>query len=451
MLDQAIARFSELVWGPWLVIALVGGGFALGILSRFQPLRHCYRAWALIASSKQTSTRTGTHLSAWQTLSSALSGTLGMGNIAGVAAAISIGGAGAVFWMWISALAGMNTKFFTGTLSVLYSRRNRQNQRYGGMMYVLQDGLGRPGKWLACIFALAGAIGFLPALATNQLVQFLVETSANYTPIDLPRFSLRLCIGLGIAVVTAIVIYGGIQRISRIASLLTPWMVILYLFAVFTSLYAFRSELLHALTSIFTEAFSTQALLGGAQGAIFIGVRRAALSNEAGIGTDTLVHALAQPKHAAMQGLVSMLGPVIDTLCVCTCTALVILVSKANHQVDYQGVMLTAHAFSLAMPTMGLSMVGLCAIFFSLSTIFTFAYYGSQCARFLFGSKSQALYTIIYLITIVLVSVVPMLSIINLIDAAYGCMAVPTLIGIFLLKSRVFKSWNEYRTTIQAT
>jgi len=439
--QQFAKTFSELAWGPWLLVLLLGGGAFFLVYSRLTPFRHLPHAIALLRGRFDEADDPG-QISHFQALSSALAGTIGMGNIAGVALALTIGGPGAIFSVWM-------TKFFTCTLAVMYRGRDSEGRLQGGPMYVVREGLGPRWRWLAVWFAVFGLIGTLPALQANQLVQILRDVALIDTGLVGARddhLLVNLFLGVGITLVAGAVIFGGLTRIARVASALVPTMAGLYLAATVLALLVNADSLPGVFAMIFREAFAVDAAGGGALLAtILYGVQRGAFSNEAGIGTEALAHGAARTHEPVREGLVAMLGPIIDTLLICTATALVILSSGIWQQdASGDGVTLTANAFASILGTPGLILVFFCVVAFALTTMFTYSFYGSQCASFLFGAASQRYYRMVYVGFIVVASVISFGAAISIIDGAYALMAIPTMVSALLLAPKVRAAQRRY-------
>ena len=385
----------------------------------------------------------------FQALTTALSATVGMGNIAGVAVAIAIGGPGAVFWMWVSAVIGMSTKFFTATLAVMFRGKDSAGKIQGGPMYFIIEGLGKKWKFLAIFFSVAGLVGALPVFNVNQLTQAINDILLK--PADLYYgFSSDLAIGIVLTIITSIVILGGLSRISKTASKLVPAMVVLYFLMVLIILIVHIDVLPKYLSLIFTDAFSAsfykgESFLGGALGAlILLGIRRGAFSNEAGIGTAPMAHGAAKTNEPVREGLVAMLGPAIDTLIICTLTALAILVTGVWQSSDANGVSLTATAFQEAIPTVGKYALLLCIIVFSVSSLFSYSYYGTKCMSFLFGDHNKGYYNYFYLASILIGATTSLSMMINLIDTFFALMAIPTMLSTIILAPKVIVEVKKY-------
>jgi AGCS family alanine or glycine:cation symporter len=447
-IDSFISEMASFAWGLPLLILLIGGGLGLLFYIRFLPFRYLGHAIAVLRGKYDNEADAG-EISHFQALTMALSATIGMGNVAGVAVAISIGGPGAVFWMWVSAVIGMSTKFFTGTLAVLYRGKDDNGDVQGGPMYVITEGLGKRWRPLAIFFSTAGLIGALPVFNVNQLTQALndivIEPLGWYN-----GFQSNLIIGVVLAIITAVVILGGISRISRTASKLVPAMVVLYVVMILVILSNYMSELPKYISLIFTDAFSANfyegdAFLGGVVGGlILLGIRRGAFSNEAGIGTAPMSHGAAKTNEPIREGLVAMLGPAIDTLLICTLTALAILVTGVWQESSASGVTLTVNAFESGILMYGKYALLVCIIVFSVSSLFSYSYYGTKCMAFLFGSKYKKLYSCMYLGSIIVGATTSLSMMINLIDTFFAMMAIPTMLSTFILAPKVKAAAKVY-------
>ncbi len=453
-LDQLLKDFSSLAWGLPLLILLIGGGLYLIILSRFLPFRFIGHAIQVLRGKYDDPNDPG-QISHFQALTTALSATVGMGNIAGVAVAISIGGPGAVFWMWVSAVIGMSTKFFTSTLAVLYRGKDSNGELQGGPMYFIMEGLGKSWKPLAIFFSIAGLIGALPVFNVNQLKQAINFVLLEPQGVEV-SFWTNLTIGIVLVAITTIVILGGLKRISKTASRLVPSMVVLYFILVAIVLLSNAGEIPKYFSMIFTDAFvadnfTGDAFLGGVIGGlILLGIRRGAFSNEAGIGTAPMAHGAAKTDEPIREGLVAMLGPAIDTLIVCTLTALAILVTGVWETTSDNGVSLTASAFNAGMPGIGSYLLLICIVVFSVSSLFSYAYYGTKCMSFLFGADNKQYYNYIYILSILMGAVTSLDMMINLIDGVFALMAIPTMTATIILAPKVVKEMKRYRTTLRS-
>lgn len=434
------------MWGKPLVVLLCGGGLFFMVYSGFTPFRYFRHAVDVLRGRYDDPDDPG-DINHFQALASALAATVGLGNISGVAVAIATGGPGAVFWMWVSAFLGIATKFFTCTLSIMYRGNDSEGHLQGGTMYMITEGLGRRWKPLAVIFSIAGLFGALPIFQANQLTAILRDVIyiPNGWVEPQAHFMGDFITGLVILVIVSIVIFGGIKRIGKVASRMVPAMVVLYVGVILTILAIHIEVLPEYLLLIVTDAFTAQSAMGGALGAlIVVGFKRAAFSNEAGIGTATLAHGAAKTKEPVREGLVAMLGPAIDTLLVCTMTALAILVTDVWRTGEENGIVLTVSAFQEALGIIGPTVLVICVAVFAFSSLFTYAYYGTKCLGFLIGADKQYLYNYFYVGSIVLGAVTTISSVINLIDGMFAVMAIPTVITALLLAPKVKAAAKDY-------
>ena len=413
MLDQ-INRlteiFAEFMWGTPLLVLILGGGMFFTIYCRFIPFRYIRHGINILFGKYDNPDDPG-QINHFQALSSALASTVGMGNISGVAVAIHTGGPGALFWMWISAVVGMSTKFFTCTLAILYRGRDEDGEIQGGPMYVIQEGISNSnesiwllnkkyskilGNYLSKMFAIAGLFGCFSLFQANQLAQII--NHQVFTPLGIfyhkPWLG-NLIVGVLLSVIISLVIFGGIRRIAKVASKLVPFMVCLYMLCGLLILANNYKSLYNIITIIINDAFTGHAVGGGVLGTVIItGIRRAAFSNEAGIGTESMAHGAAITNEPVREGLVAMLGPMIDTIIVCSITGFVILSTGVWMNPDLNGISMTSEAFSTTMPILGKPLLILIVFIFSITTMIGYSYYGSKCTAFLFGNKSKLYYRI---------------------------------------------------------
>ena len=448
-LEPYIVAFSNLAWS-YVFYLIIGGGSLLLLYSRLTPFRYLKHAIDILRGRYDDPDDPG-DVSHFKALVSALSATIGMGNISGVAIAITTGGPGAIFWMWVSALVGMGTKFFTCSLAVMFRGRDTLGRVQGGPMYVISEGLGRAWRPLALLFAVAGVIGCLPLLQPNQLVQIVRDVVfASYATFEDGHFLFDFAAGLVLAGLVAIVIFGGITRIAEVASRAVPAMVILYMVSTLWIILSNLGEVPGYLSLILSDAFTGTAVAGGVVGTTIVtGVRRAAFSNEAGIGTEALAHGAAKTGEPVREGLVAMMGPVIDTMVVCTCTALVILMTGVWQTTPDNGVTLTAGAFEAAMPGYGAYILTVCVFFFAVTTLLTYSYYGAKCLSFLIGARYAKLYNIFYVVFVVVASVASIDAVISFADGLFALMAIPTMTSALRLAPRVMASFRRYSGTLR--
>ncbi|HDY75717.1 MAG TPA: alanine:cation symporter family protein [Candidatus Marinimicrobia bacterium] len=437
------------MWGTPLVILLIGGGLYFTLYSRFIPFRHLGHVFKILRGKYDDVNDPG-QISHFQALSSALASTVGMGNIGGVALAIHTGGPGALFWMWVSAIVGMATKYFTCTLAIMYRGKDDQGEIQGGPMYVVEQGLGLKFRPLAILFSVAGLVGCLVLFQANQLSQIIRDLI--YSPNNFfagNQIAGDLTTGIIVATIVSLVIFGGIRRIGLVASRMVPFMVAVYILAAILILFKHIGDLPDVFMSIIQDAFTGDAVLGGSLGAIIvIGVKRAAFSNEAGIGTESMAHGAAKTKEPVREGLVAMVGPFIDTIVVCSITGFVILLSGV-HSSDVNGVTLTAMAFERELGFLGQVLLVIAVLSFSLSTMFGYSYYGRKCTSYLFGTKWKPVYNWFYVASIILASVVSIDIAINIIDGMFALMAIPTMISTLLLSKKVMKETRRYFSEVK--
>ena len=444
ILDSFFSSLASMLWGTPLVILLLGGGLYFAIYCRMVPILYFKHSIQILLGKYDSKDDPG-QITHFEALSSALAGTVGMGNIAGVAVAIHTGGPGAVFWMWITAILGMSTKFFTCTLSVLYRGYDDKGEIQGGVMYYIEKGLGEKFKPLSVMFSISGLFGSLVFFQANQLSQIIRDFI--YYPLDIFQTNPNMgnfITGVFVAGLVSVVIFGGIQRIAKVASKLVPLMVGLYLLAAFIIILKNVQQIPSVFMIIFKDAFTGESVAGGAIGSmIIIGVRRGLFSNEAGTGTETMAHGAAKTKEPIREGLVAMLGPFIDTIIVCSITALIILISGVYTE-DVNGVSMTALAFENELGILGKVFLIIAVLTFAFSTMFGYSFYGRKCVSYLFGTKAKNMYNCIYVIMIVVASVASLDIAINFVDSAYALMVIPTMVATILLSPKVMAEAKLY-------
>ena len=450
-LESLLIAFGSAMWGTPLVVLLLGGGVFFFFFSKFVQFKHFGHAINVLRGKYDNPDEKG-EITHYQALSTHLAATVGMGNISGVAVAILMGGPGAIFWMWVSAFFGMATKYFTSSLAIMYRGKDSLGELQGGPMYVIREGLSKGWHWLAILFSVAGMIGVLPIFQANQLTQVIHDVALQPLGIGdgyftTAWFSLRTSdaiTGLILTLIVGAVIFGGIKRIGVVAGNLVPVMVVVYFVTVVIILLMNASAVPGMFALILTDAFTGNAVLGGAVGSvILIGAQRAAFSNEAGIGTAPMAHGAAKTDEPIREGLVAMLGPAIDTLLVCTLTALTILITDTWHTSSREGVSVTLHAFDSALPYGGY-ILAICAFIFAITSLFSLSYYGEKCYAYLFGAERKKQYLVIYIASIIIGSVASLKAIISLIDGMYATMAIPTVISAIMLSPMVMKETKRY-------
>lgn len=438
-----VIQFSNWIWDTPMLVLLMGGGFILFVYSGFLPFRHFGHALKVVRGKYDDQNLPG-QISSRQALSAAIAATVGLGNISGVAIAINMGGPGAVFWMWISAFVGMATKYFTCSLALMYRGKDSAGVVQGGPMYVIEHGMGKKWKPLAVLFCVAGVLGLLAIFQANQLTE--VTRTVLLKPYGLDAGdTTKWILGIGMMLAVAVVILGGIQRIAVVASKLVPFMVIIYFATVAIIMLKFYDRIPTVFWQILEDAFTGNAVMGGAVGAVMvIGARRAAFSNEAGIGTAPMVHGASKNNEPVREGMIAMLGPFIDTVVVCSLTAFVILITGVWESTENDGVTLTLAAFEMGLPGIGKYLLMLSVLTFALSTMFTYSYYGHKCFNYLFGADKANYYNYFYLVTIVFGAVVSLNVVVSFIDAMYAIMAIPTMISTLYLAPRVKAATKDY-------
>lgn len=440
-IGELIVDFGNWLWGMPLFLLLIGGGFWFLIYSGFVPFRYYGRA---LKSLKKKEDDAPGQISSFEALASAIASTVGMGNISGVAVALTMGGPGTIFWMWVSAIVGMATKFFEGSLTIMFKGKDSAGETQGGPMYMITKGLGPKWKPMAIFFSVFGLIGTLCLMQANQLTEAI--TTVVTTPMGIQNsFILRMSIGIAITLIVSVVVLGGIQRISKVSAKLVPTMVGMYFLLVGYIVITNFSVVPEVFASIFREAFQFKAGLGGLAGsAIVIGARRAAFVNEAGVGTASMMHGASKNTEPIREGLVAMIGPSIDSGLVCTLTALAILINGQYEVSQLQGIQMAMNSFEMSIPGLGHYLLLVMATIFAFSTMFSYSYYGVKCTNFLFGAKYAYYYNYFFLLMLVVGAVISLDVVVGVIDSAYALMAIPTMITLLILSPKVKKEMKIY-------
>lgn len=452
MLSNFLNNFSSFVWGVPTMLLLVGTGLYLTIrlsLIQFRGFSHGVR----VLSGEFDKDSDPGEISHFKALTTALSATIGTGNIVGVAAAILAGGPGAVFWMWITACVGMATKFSSCTLATHFRRIDGSGEAHGGPMHFIEIGLGSNFKWLAVMFAVFTAFASF-GIGNMFQVNSMITASNSLIFGQGADVSLlfRWVFGLSIAAIVGFVIVGGIKRIAEVAGMLVPFMCVLYVATGLIILIKNYSLIIPGFQLIIHSAFNApESVAGGLLGGVIrSGVSRGLFSNEAGLGSAAMAHGAAKTNEPVREGLVAMLGPFIDTLIVCSITALVIICTGAFETTHIKGT-LTSVAFESGLQGTGW-IVSVSIILFAFSTLIAWSYYGDRAVDYLFGYKSIKIYRYIYIIFIILGALNPLNDVINFCDAMNGLMAIPNLIGIILLTPVLIQLTKEYMSNhIQKT
>lgn len=436
---------SALPYTEWpMFLLLIGGGLFLVFYSKLMPYRFFGHAIAITAGKYDNSKSKG-EVSSFQALSSAVAATVGLGNISGVAIAIHDGGPGVVFWIWMTALIGMCIKFYSCSLAIMYRGTDSDGKMQGGPMYYITKGLGEKAKPLAVFFAVCGLFGFLGVFTANQFTEtFMSVVEPGDTILDMSDENWKWTIGVVLAVITSFVIFGGLTKIAKVASAIVPFMVAVYLLAVLAVMAMNSDQILPALKMIFTEAWNFKSLAtGGFWGLVIIGVRRAMFSNEAGLGSAPMYHGQSKNDEPIREGLVAMLGPFIDTILVCTFTAIVIILSGAYTE-DSSGIVMTLSAFETTLFGWGDILLMVIVTAFALSTLFTYSYYGVKSLSFLTNAKVGKLYNWYFVVMIVFAAVASLELVKNLIDLSYALMVIPNMIAVLLLAPKVNVELKKY-------
>jgi AGCS family alanine or glycine:cation symporter len=445
-IEQITGDFVGLVWGVPLVALLVGSGILFTIYFGFPQLRFFKHAIEIISGKYDDPTHKG-EISHFQALCAALSATVGLGNIAGVAVAISLGGPGAVFWLWVAGFIGMCTKFTEVCLALSYRDVDAKGVVHGGPMFVIKNALSKnfyPIAWLYAFFVVLSSFGAGNMFQSNQMAAIL-KSSAG-----IPEWAsgVVFCIG------AALILIGGIKRIGKVTEKMVPAMVGLYLFGAIWILIA-RFEMIPTMFSqIFSGAFAGTAAVGGFAGAAFkdvliMGIRRATFSNEAGMGSAAMAHAAAK-STPIQEGIVALLEPFIDTIVVCTITAIALLLTGAwNVEGVAAGSEMTAYAFESAMGPAGRWIVTATVTLFAFSTIISWEYYGEQGITFVFGEKWIPLYRYVFIAFIFIGAIAQLNIVLNISDAVYGLLALPNMLACYILLPKVKVMLNEYKVKLK--
>ena len=442
-LTNLLSAIEGVVWGPLMLVLLLGVGLYLQAGLKVMPIRKLGTGFKLLWQGRSTAKgeESEGEVSPFNALMTSLSATIGTGNIAGVATAIFLGGPGAVFWMWITALVGMATKFSEAVLAVRYREVDEAGDHVGGPMYYIRNGLGKKWAWLGGLFAFFGAVaafGIGNTVQSNSVADGLGES------INMPHW----LTGIVIMVLAGAVILGGIKRIAKVAGKLVPIMAIAYFACGVLVLIINADQIGSALGLIFGHAFSPASAAGGFAGAavakaIQFGVARGVFSNEAGLGSAPIAHAAAQTKNPVRQGLVAMLGTFLDTIVVCSITALAILTTN-DWTSGETGAALTSMAFDSTLPGVGQYVVSFALAVFAFTTILGWAFYGEKCFEYLFGVRSIKLYRVVYILAILAGAVAPLNFVWLMASVFNAMMAIPNLIALALLSPVVFKLTKDY-------
>lgn len=453
-IEKINSAVNNFIWGVPAMICIIGVGLYLSIRTNFLQIRKFpYAIKTTIGRMFKKKEASDGSITPFQAVCTALAATVGTGNIAGVAGAIAIGGPGAVFWMWISALLGMCTKFTEVTLAVHFREKNAEGDYVGGPMYYIKNGLGKNWQFLAVLFS---AFGVLTVFGTGNATQVNTITTAidsallNYNVISQNGVStLNLIMGIAITVLVGLVLLGGIKRIGKVAEKLVPFMALFYVILAIGVIILNYKHVPTVFASIFEGAFKPSSVTGGVVGSIFIcmkkGVSRGIFSNEAGLGTGSIAHACADTRKPVKQGFFGIFEVFADTIVICTLTALVILCSGVS--IDFgkaTGAELTIQGFTSTYGNWVSLFTAVAMCCFAFSTIIGWGLYGARCIEFLFSSKVIKPFMVVYSLVAILGATVDLGLIWSIADTFNGLMAIPNLIALFLLSGTVVKLIKEY-------
>lgn len=464
-LTEFSSQLDAAVWGIPMLVLLLGTGIFLSARLGFLQ----FRKFGTIMKNtvgklfqKKSDNRQGT-LSPVQALTTALAGTVGTGNIAGVAGAIAIGGPGAIFWMWVAALFGMCTKYAEIVLSVHYRKKNSKGDFVGGPMYYIENGLGRNWKWLSvifCIFGMVAALGTGCMTQINTIASSIGSVFTAYNPSidDGTLHMIYIIIGVIGAILTILVLFGGLQRIGNVTEKLVPVMALVYILSALIVVFTHSGNIGHVFSQIFSGAFEPSALGGGLAGvaiqqAMRAGFGRGIFSNEAGLGTAPIAHAAADVEHPVEQGMYGVFEVFADTIVICTLTALSILCSGCAGQ--FYGKSAAADLTIMAFATtfgqkLASFIVAVCITLFAFSTLLSWSLYGARCMEFLAGPRGMTVYQAIYIIFIVVGAGVKLDVVWNLADSMNALMAIPNLIAVLALSPVVVRLTKDYASKKRA-
>lgn len=436
---QILSSMDSFVWGPPLLVLLVGTGIYLSARLGLLQVFKLPKALKLIFTAESKGQG---DISSFAALATALAATIGTGNIVGVATAIKLGGPGALFWMWVAAFFGMATKYSEGVLAIKYRTKDANGEVAGGPMYYIVNGLGKRWKPLAIVFSIFGVMVALLGSGTFTQVNSITESLNNAFGLPATIVSIIL------AVIVAIIIFGGIQSISKVAEKIVPFMAIIYILAALIVLIFNAGNILPSIALILKSAFTGQAATGGFAGATMMiaiqsGIARGVFSNESGLGSAPIAAAAAKTEEPVEQGLVSMTGTFIDTIIVCTLTGLAIIVT-GGWSSNLNGATLTQHAFATVFGNFGVFALTISLVLFAFTTILGWGYYGERCFEFLFGTRAIPVYRLIFVLMVALGGFLKLELIWVLADIVNGLMAIPNLIALLGLSPIIIKETKRY-------
>ena len=449
---EVLERLNGIVWGVPALVMILGVGFYLSVRTGFAQIRLLPRSLKLFCSRLRGCGDTDGSVTPFQALCTALAATVGTGNIAGVAGAITIGGPGSIFWMWICGILGMMTKFAEASLAVRYRIRNDSGELSGGPMYMIRQGMGSKFHWLAslyCFFGVVAAFGVGNATQINAVVTGIRQSAENFGV--KPDRAMNLCVGIILVVLVSLMLMGGAKRIGLIAEKLVPFISVAYLLLGCGVLLVCRHRIGSAFAMIIKGAFSPRAATGGVVGSALIalrtGVSRGVFTNEAGMGTASIAHASANVSHPVEQGMMGIVEVFVDTILICTMTALVILCSGVN--IPYgtdTGAALTTCAFTAVYGGWISAFMAAALCCFAFATVLGWGLYGIRCAQYLFGAASGRKFVLLQALIVVLGAVLETKTVWLISETVNGLMAIPNLIALAALSPELFRLFSEYRS-----
>lgn len=440
-IQQFVSWLNGLVWGPPMLVLILGTGFFLMVMLRGMPLAKIPKGFQLMWRGRDRGDSATGDVSPFQALMTCLSATVGTGNIAGVATAIFLGGPGALFWMWCTALVGMATKYSEIVLAVHFREKDKNGEYIGGPMYAIKNGLGRSWAWLGFAFALFGGLagfGIGNMVQANSMAEVLEST-----------FHIeRWVTGLITTIIVAVVILGGIQRIAKVSASLVPFMCIGYIVMSLIVLIIYADRIPSALALIFTHAFTSAAATGGFAGAAVLmaiqyGVARGIFSNEAGLGTAGIAQAAGTTNSPVRSGLIGMIGTFIDTIIICSMTGLTIICSGVWNS-GIKGASLSSAAFETALPGVGAYLLAVALLIFTFTTILGWGYYGEKCWIYLAGRRTVLPFRLLWVVAVFGGAVFQLDFVWLLADTLNALMAIPNLIALLLLSPVVVTLTKRY-------
>ena len=466
-LSEFITKLDDIAWGSVVLCLLVGVGILISISTGFLQFRKFGHAMknTLGRVFEKHEAKKG-EVTPLQALCTALAGTVGTGNIAGVTGAIVVGGPGAVFWMWLSAIFGMCTKFAEVTLSVRYRERNEHGDWVGGPMYYIKNGLGKSFRWLGVLFCIFGALAAF-GIGNATQVQSIGEAvgtaidamggnvaASKITFLGSTFTTCNLIVGIVVAAIVGLVSFGGIKRIGSVTEKLVPVMAIVYILSTLVVIFANIGHIGTVFGMIFKGAFSAEAALGGAFGitistSITKGIARGCFSNEAGLGSAPMAHAATSESNPVKQGFFGIFEVFMDTIVICTLTSLTVLCGYCSSGIDIAwgtsgGASLVAGSISSVFGSFGSVLLAICLALFALSTVLSWSLYGTRCFEYLFGTKASQGYKVVFVLFAIIGATMSLTDAWNLADALNGFMAIPNLIAVLTLSPEVIKLTKEY-------